>query len=169
MLLTLDDLPGEGWRALDERTWRTGRGGTRTDWAKQARDAKSITAWRSFEQVGEQRGLWCEVVPLASQEDAEAALGAVPEMGLRNLGAKVRLTNRREVAVPPPAGGSRVWAREETTEGANGIGRALYLAWSYQQMLNILACSGGEDRWDWPQVQALAEAQTTRVEAALRG
>jgi len=167
MLLQPDDLPGETWRVLDERTWRTGSVGQQSDWARRARGAKSITAWRSFEQVGAQRWLWCEVVPLVSPEDAVAALSAVPDMTLRNQHAKVRITGRRDVAMPPPPGSDHAWAREETTEGPHGVGTALYLAWPYHRVLNVIACSGGHDRWNWPQVQALGATQTARVEAVL--
>ena len=45
-----DDLPGSGWRVRDERTWRTGVGGDEA-WAGRAREMKSVTAWRSFENA----------------------------------------------------------------------------------------------------------------------
>lgn len=167
MLLRPDDLLGKTWRVLDERTWRTGSAGQHSAWARRVRDAKSITAWRSFEQVGQQRWLWCEVVPLVSPEDAVAALSAVADMMLGNRHAEVRITGRRDGAAPPPLGSDHAWAREETTEGPLGVGTALYLAWPYHRVLNVIACSGGHDRWDWPQVQALGATQTARVAAVL--
>jgi hypothetical protein len=67
------DMPGDGWRLLDERTFRTGRMGRATEYGKRARKLGSLTAIRSFEQKAN-RWLWAEVIPLANEEDAAAAL-----------------------------------------------------------------------------------------------
>lgn len=63
MLLSTDDLPGGGWKQLDQRTWRTGEADPDSDWARRARESTSITAWRSFEHRRHSRWLWCQATP----------------------------------------------------------------------------------------------------------
>src|ERR1700734_3527330 len=76
MLPSTADMPGERWRLLDERTFRTGRMGRVTEYGKRARELRSVTAFRSFEQADD-RWLWAEVIPLANEEDATTALEEV--------------------------------------------------------------------------------------------
>ena len=56
-LLDVDELPGNGWEVLDERTWRAGSIGKSTPWGDRAREAKDIVAWRSFAE-GESRSIF---------------------------------------------------------------------------------------------------------------
>jgi hypothetical protein len=66
VLLRLGDMP-EGWRQIDERRWRTGRGGGgREPWAVRAREMRGVTAWRSFAAVPDGLWLWAQATPLAS-------------------------------------------------------------------------------------------------------
>ena len=58
-LLTTADLPGAGWRQLDRRLWRAGKSGG-TEWERIARESKSVTGWRSFEQRDAQRWIWAQ-------------------------------------------------------------------------------------------------------------
>jgi hypothetical protein len=104
---------------MDQRTWRTGIDPT-TDWQRRAKTSHCITAWRSFEQTGAKRWLWIQATPVVDSADAASALSQLPERMLRNLRAKVRVVDEREV--PPPA--------PLTTE----------TAWAWWQ------CWGGEDR-----------------------
>jgi hypothetical protein len=83
-LLSVGELPGAGWKAMDHRTWRTGVGG-RSGWQVNARAVGSITAWRSFEQTTAGRHLWVQVTQLASPADAAEALAALEDKSLANL------------------------------------------------------------------------------------
>jgi hypothetical protein len=81
-LLAAADLPGGPWRVLDQRTWRTGTIGSPTLWGDRARQAGSVTAWRSFRDAGAERWAWIQIAPLASAGDAESALSGVGDRGL---------------------------------------------------------------------------------------
>jgi len=136
-LLTPADLPGEGWRILDERVWRT-KGAART-----------VTAWRSFEQIGRDRWLWTQATPFASSDEAVGRLAAVPERLKRNMRADVRVTATVEPEPPTMPDVEHAWAREEATVGPRGEGIALYVAWVYGNVLSALACSGSRNSWQW--------------------
>jgi hypothetical protein len=150
-LLTPADLPGEGWRILDERVWRT-KGAART-----------VTAWRSFEQIGRERWLWTQATPFPSSDEAVERLAAVPERLMRNFRADVRVTATVEPEPPTMPDVKHVWAREEATVGPRGEGIALYVAWVYGNVVSVLACSGSRDSWQWIDVASLAAAQTDRI------
>src|SRR5262249_61706365 len=71
MLLAVEDLPGAGWRRIDERRWRVGVSSERPDWVERARRAGRGTAWRSFEQGGGGRGRWTQATPPGDPAEAE--------------------------------------------------------------------------------------------------
>jgi len=160
MLAEADDLPGSGWRVRDERTWRTGVGGDEA-WARRAREMKSVTAWRSFENA--HRWIWVQAIPLASPADAHDAMGALPERLLANLRSRVTVTSSREVTAPSIVGATGTWAREGDTTGDMGLGRSLIVAWIATTTVCVLDCSGRQDQWEWPEVVTVATRQTQRV------
>ncbi len=51
MLLLESELPGQSWKRLDEKIWRTGVVSPRPEWSQRARNAGSFTGIRSFEQA----------------------------------------------------------------------------------------------------------------------
>jgi hypothetical protein len=119
-LLSGNDLPDGPWRVMDQRTWRTGEVGPATVWGERAGQAGSVTAWRSFSHETAPRWAWIQVIPMASEEDAGAALADVGERRLANLRSRVRLVSQRVVPVELFAGASAAWAREQHTEGRDG-------------------------------------------------
>jgi hypothetical protein len=68
MLPDLADLAGDGWKVVDEQRWRTGRMGKVQDWGVRARQIRSVTAIRSFEQIGASRWVSTEVIPRSSRQ-----------------------------------------------------------------------------------------------------
>jgi hypothetical protein len=161
-LLSGNDLPDGPWRTADERTWRTGEIGSPTPWGQRARQAGSITAWRSFRHQTTRRWAWIQVIPTASEEDAGAALTDIRERVLANLGSRVRLVSQRDVPVEPFAGASAAWAREQYTEGRDGPGVALMLAGAVSHWL-VIVCLSGTPTWDWPSASAVAELQAAHL------
>lgn len=161
-LLSGSDLPDGPWRVLDQRTWRTGQAGPATAWGERARQAGSVTAWRSFSHETAPRGAWIQAVPMASEEDAGAALAGLGDRALANLGSGVRLVSQRDVPVEPFAGASAVWAREQHTEGRDGPGVVLILAGAVGCWL-VIVCVSGSPAWDWPSASELAARQATRL------
>lgn len=161
-LLSGTDLPDGPWRVMDQRTWRTGEAGPATAWGERARQAGSITAWRSFSHETAPRWAWIQVVPMASEEDAGAALAGAGERGLANPRSRVRLVSQHDVPVEPFAGASAVWAREQHTEGRDGPGVVLMLAGAVSHWL-VIAGLSGSPVWDWQSASELAALQAARL------
>jgi hypothetical protein len=161
-LLSGNDLPDGPWRVLDQRTWRTGEIGRATAWGDRARQAGSVTVWRSFSHQTARRWAWIQVIPTASDEDAGDALADVGERMLANLRSRVRLVSQHDVSLEPFAGASAVWAREQHTEGRDGPGVTLMLAGAVTHWL-VIVCLSGASAWDWPSASALAELQAARL------
>jgi len=161
-LLGAADLPGGAWVVLDERTWRTGVAGPSTPWGERARQAGSMTAWRSFRDETAERWAWNQVTPLASAEDARGALAEIGKRGVPNLSAKVQLVSERDVDIEPFVGASAVWAREQQSHGRDGAGVALMLAGAVDNWLTVLSLSG-TPAWDWQSASQLAALQAVRL------
>jgi len=161
-LLSGSDLPDGPWRVVDQRTWRTGKVGPATAWGERARQAGSITAWRSFSHQTAPRWAWIQVMPMASEEDAGAALAEVGERALANLRFTVRLVSQRDVLVEPFAGATAVWARLQHTEGRDGPDVVLMLAGAVSHWL-VIVCLSGSPAWDWQSASALAALQAARL------
>jgi hypothetical protein len=162
MVLRESDLSDGPWRVADQRTWRTGEIGPATPWGQRAREAGSVTAWRSFRHQTARRWAWIQVIPTASEEDAGAALADVGERMLANLRSKVRLVSQHDVPMEPFAGASAVLAREQHTEGPDGPGVVLMLAAVVSHWL-VIVCLSGAPAWDWQSASALAELQAARL------
>lgn len=158
-VVAVDALPGTGWRMLDQRAWKTGQSGASEPWARRAREARLLTAWRSFEQSVPNRWLWIQVTPLASELDADAALEAVPSRLLANLRAEVKVTSGEDVESLVLRRQRNGWAHEQRTTGPRGSGLALYAAFVVGSTLTAVAASGGTGSWDWPQLLSIGQLQ----------
>ncbi|MBC9731573.1 hypothetical protein [Streptomyces sp. TRM68367] len=162
-LLTVEDLP-PGWRRDGQRTWRTGRTGQASPWRERARQNGSVTAWRSFR--GGKRWLWAQAVPLATRDDAVAALRTVGECLLANPAAAVEVVGERDVDLPLFGDASAVWAREQQVRsvatGHNTV--TLLLAGAVGSDVLVLSLSG-EPAWDWDDATDLASRQAARLTA----
>ena len=161
-MLEPQDLPGQGWTIIDQRTWRTGSDAT-TDWQRRAKAAGCVTAWRSFEQTGGARWLWIQTTPVVDAADAVSALTDLPDRMLRNLGAKVRVVDEREVLPPAPLTLDTAWALEQRVEGNIGESINLMLIWAAARNVIALAASSLGLPWTWDQVSELAQRQATRL------
>ena len=149
---------------LDQRTWRTGETGPPTAWGERARQAGSVTAWRSFRHQATSRAGWLQVAPLASEDDARAALAGIGDRALANLGSGVRLVSEHEVPLEPFPGAQAAWAREQHTDGKDGPGVVLMLAGAVRHWL-VVVCLAGAPAWDWQSASEVAALQA----ASLRG
>ena len=161
-LLHASDLPDGPWQMTDERTWLTGVAGSATAWGERARQAGSVTGWRSFRHETAPRWAWVQVVPLMSADDADAALSVIGERALANLRSKAQVTNERDVPIEPFAGASAVWGREQHTAGQDGPGIVLMLAGAVSHWLVIL-CVAGSPAWQWSSASELAALQAQRL------
>ena len=163
MLLALDDLPA-GWEVRDQRRWRTGQ--APTPWSQRARQLGGVTAWRSFESTADERWLWTEAIPLASESDANDALDEVWAHTLKNLRAKVRLVGEREGPVLDGLGSANR-TLEQTTEGPAGQGIVRLAAWGHRGVLSALCAGAKRDPITWSELAVLASKQNRRIDSTL--
>ena len=166
-VLTADSLPGDNWRVLDQRAWKTGKSGATEPWAMRARQANLITVWRSFEQTAASSWLWVQLTELVSEDDADEALRAVPDRFLRNTRADVEVISHRNVETTPVDRQRSAWALEQETMSPRGPGLALYLAFVIDSSLVALAVSGDEQSWTWDEHHTVASAQAALVRPLL--
>ena len=120
LLLEVPDLPGDRWAVKDQRTWRTGQTSHPSEAAVRARAAGSITAWRSFEQKGISRGLWVQVTPAVSGEDAQAFVKDMPNRFVKNPGALVGVRSERTIEGTQIPGADDIWCYEQETTALKG-------------------------------------------------
>ena len=156
------DLPGLGWTVMDQRTWRTGIDPT-TDWQRRAKTADCITAWRSFEQTGARRWLWIQATPVVDSADAVSALSQLPARMLRNVRAKVRVVDGREVPPPAPLTTETAWAWEQLGEGRIGESVSLTLIAAFGRNVITVAGSSLDKSWTWGEMRDLAQCQAARL------
>lgn len=166
MLVEPHDLPGERWAVLDQRTWRTGQTPNPSEAAMRARNAGSITAWRSFEQKGASRWLWAQVTPTVSDEDARAFIVDLPSRFLKNLHAKVVVTSEHDVEDVEIPGADDVWCYEQATTGKLGDSIAMYAAGRVGTLVFALSASSPAGGWDWQAVTPVAAKQADRLSEA---
>jgi hypothetical protein len=160
MLPSIADMAGDGWRLLDQRTFRTGRLGRATEYGKRAHKLRSVTAIRSFEQVGYSRWLWAEVIPLASEEDAAAASDDALRV-VRN--PRVTVTNEHRVTGVSVPGSSSAWTYEQQTTGPLGNGVSLCLRGTAGSIIFVVMASGFAESWRWDDVVSIASLIVARV------
>jgi len=158
-LVERDELPGDGWRQIDERTWRTGESGSDAGWAQRARERKSITGWRSFESKPTPRWVWVQVVPLASTDDAREALAVAPSMTVANARFKGEVTTSVEFEPPPVAGAFETWANisEITLNGNTAV--AVTVAAVLGSALVVVSFSAPEEGFSGDDVNEVMAAQ----------
>jgi hypothetical protein len=161
VLIGLADLP-PGWKLTDRRRWRSGQRGDQ-EWGARARLLGSVAAWRSFTSPTRDRWLWAQATPPANIEDAQHALGQVWEHRLSNLRARVKVAATQDgpsLAIPA----DRVLTRQECVSGPPGDSVTRYLAWAHRGMLSVMAGSGLDESWAWPDLAALASVQSHRID-----
>jgi len=161
-LIDVLDLPGTGWKVVDQRIWRTGHQKPNEPWAQRAAASGSVTAWRSFR--ASDRWLWTQLVPLASAADSQAALRAVPAGALKNRRAMVVVESESEAPGIAVEGADATWAYEQRTSGHHAAGTTLLLAWTVEAHLVVSAASGRPD-WRWDELAAIAAKQRERLTA----
>lgn len=111
------DLPDEGWQRVRERTWKTTRFRSDSDWVRRAGQINSMTATRWFANPQLHCKLTVSVYPLASEVDALAAVheGSSLRSTLTKSLDEERIAG--DVALPSsPA----TWASEQRVVPHNG-------------------------------------------------
>ncbi|HMT26179.1 MAG TPA: hypothetical protein PKA24_14060 [Microthrixaceae bacterium] len=163
LLVDCEDLPGDGWRKVDQRTWRTGEGGFNGDWARRARDLGSITGWRSFHSKPTGRWAWVQVVPLASRDDALDALAVMPGAMLANLRFEGEVRETFDGEGPPVTGASATWSSRSVI-GLDGVATDnAILAAVFDTWLVVANLSAPASPHNWDVVHEVIALQSARL------
>src|ERR1039458_3057327 len=96
MLLDLSDLSEDNWQLARERSWRVGRIGPSTEWGKRARKLGTYTSMHSFRQSENSRWLLTQVIPYASEHDADLSVPLQRNTFIRNPRSKVTVEETRD-------------------------------------------------------------------------
>jgi len=169
MLLDLSELPGDDWKMLDQRTWRTGIATPIPDWTKRANEAGSVTAWRSFGQkTGPSQTIWTQVTPFVSADDAQSALTDTPKNMMRNLWAEVSPTSERVIEDYSIPDVTSQWFYEQEALSSEGASTSRFVAATVAEWLFVVACAGLDGTWIWADVITLASTQARKIRKVLR-
>lgn len=163
LLIEPPELPGAGWFVIDERTWRTGQTDNPSAAATRARNAGSISAWRSFEQKSHSRWLWVQITPTVSEADAQQLVRDMPNRFLKNSRAEVVVKAERTVKDRAIPGAQNVWCYEQDTTSKKGDSVAKYVAGTVGVVVFVLAASVMTDGWAWDEVIGVAATQARRL------
>jgi hypothetical protein len=161
-----DDLPGDGWVVVEERSWRTGTMDPDSAKSRRARASDCTTAWRSLAQPNPVRRAWVEVVPYATAADAEVSLGQTPRFFVGQAAAGVTITDEhvvdeqaicdlaKEHAVSSRSGGP--WLFEQSATGPDGDTVTRYVGVTVDRAMCLTCCAGAPATWSWGEVLGVA-------------
>lgn len=169
MLVERVELPGTGWEVKGERSWRTGAWGTSPSEAgRRARQHRSFSANRLFEQSGAPRWVSVQVVPCGSVSDAEAAVPDLQSRFMPNPKTRVAVAREGVVAAVEVPEVPHPWVYEQLTTGMpEGPTATRYIGGNVENVVFIVACTGYEEAWPWTEVSVIASLQAAKVRAIL--
>lgn len=169
MLLDTSELPGEGWKIVGKRSWRTGGHLKKTnERSLRAYQAGTFTAWRDYEQVSpSKRNLWIAVMPYASEEDAETEVPCLRSHLVRNVNTTSKIIEERQIDDQQISGVSNVFIFEQSTQSRKGPGIARYASGNVGQVVFLLACFGQGENWPWTDVMNFAAKQANKIRDTL--
>jgi hypothetical protein len=163
-LLSADEIPGENWKKMDERSWRAGSIGPVTPWGQRSRAAKNVVGWRSFEKENGEKWIWIQVVPYVSNEDARSALGgATLGDGIANLRAEVRLVAQKFIEDAECEGLDAVRVLIQDTSGPRGENTARMIYGVVGSFLIVMAITSYSDSWTDSEVSSTVNLQARRI------
>ena len=162
--LPAKDVPGGPWTARGQRTYRTGASGSTSDVVTRAREARSVTSVRAYQEVG-RADLFIQVIPFASPEDARiglAELRALPRTMPKSKGLS-DVGRMRAVTPPEVTGAGHVEAAEQPFVLDGEQSRTL-TAWCAVGSTVVVAALGGRaGSVRWPQLAEILEAQAAAL------
>lgn len=170
ILMNQAELPGQGWRVVDERTWRSGSIGPRSDAAVRSLKAGGVIAWRSFGQKEPPRGVWIQVGPYGTVEDAESAVPELFSRSIKSSRFEGRVSEEKSIVDISIPGVAHAAFIEQSIEGTSvGPRNSKYVVGSVSQYVFGIGCTGRADGWPWAEVLVLASLQADKVANYLRG
>jgi len=163
MLLTIADLPGVGWQQLSESGWRTGITSLRRPASRRAYETGAFIALRRFRQEDPRRGLFCEVLPMATSDDAEYQVRNGRSGLVRNPGV-VRLDERVVKGIEVPGvENPLIW--EDTYAQRDLRGYHWNIFGRIETVAFLISGSAIDEGWSWSELVPIATAQAMKIEA----
>src|SRR5271165_1194299 len=165
VLLTHADLAGDEWRTLGQVAWRMGTQKRLGEISRRSRKSGEFTALRRFRQEDPPRGLFVQVAPFASEEDAAVAAAIEPPSDQWNRWPGVtRLAKRTEAGLEVPSVAD-VHAWEYQTQRGEYRGYQRIIQGRVDSVLLGISGTAREPGWAWEDLAAVASAQAEKVRA----
>jgi hypothetical protein len=168
MLLEVSELPQGEWTIIGELAWRSGFfGGKKGGMNKRTRKAGGFIAWRSLKLASPHRGLWLEVIPYASKEDAEMAVPLQVEASQENHRVKVTLRESRVLDNYVIREADTSWVCERDTTTLKGPNVSRYVVGNVERFVFMLAATAYGDGWPLDEVALMASTQANKIRGVL--
>jgi hypothetical protein len=169
IVLDVGELPGSGWKLLARRKWRAGAAGRpQNDVTSRARKIGTFSAWSSFEQSPNQRWVWIEVIPVQDSSDAIRLVPNLRSILVISSKSPARLIAENEEKPSDLIFDSETWTYEQLTEGPKGKGSLRLIGSHVDNVVYMVACSGFEPTWTWPEVAQIAALEAAKIRAELK-
>lgn len=174
LLLSIQDLPGDGWRQTDQSGWRSGVDVRRTPGGRRAYKTGAFVALRHFWQKSPSRALWVQLLPYATADDAldyvrKFRSTLIPRnhgVGRRNPGL-VRLEEKIVDGLILP-GAENAVALETLYARGDRRGCQRTICAKVGNVPFVTSGSAWGDGWDWDELITLASMQANRIRSNAR-
>jgi hypothetical protein len=168
MVLDLADISGLDWTIQSQFSWRSGLVRNSSERDKRARKAGLFIAVRAFKTNVPGKGVWVEVMPFVSQEDAEASVSKLFATARRNPKSEVTTIEIKVIDDLEVPGVRNTFVQEASTTGEIGNGAERSIAGSVDNIAFIVSCYYPGNEWPWGEVNSLATLQAEKIRTKIR-
>lgn len=169
MLLETTDLPGHGWKLLNQIAYKTGGRRPQTPEGRRARNNGSITVKRSFRNEAVNRWLSLFIVPFASEADAIAYVPNAVARMTRIYSSKVVASHKHAGIEASKVDGpliadfptAMLWEMRRATVGER------YVVGAIENMMVFVHAQAPDDMPPWDELTAVAELQVAKLHRSL--
>jgi hypothetical protein len=168
MVLDAADLPGDRWTQVQERSWKTGAVGPRSDKAIRAREIGSISVLRKY-RLNESRDYFrVQLSPFASKADAASMVRRSHEGFLPLRPATAVVISERVLEGVNIEEVDGAWAIEQSLEEARRLGNRKLVIGSVDRFMFLIDSSAANDGWDWSDVLSIAAIQGKKIRRTMK-
>ncbi len=162
MLLAPSDLPGTGWRQLGEGSWRMGMSRRFGSISRRARKSGSCTALRRYRQEDPPRGVFIQIGPWASAEDARTVAGQARSAGGMTWTGVTRLDERQVNDVDvPDLDDSLVW--EHRNQRGDFLGYQRFISGRVENVVLMVSGTSQDPGMAWDDLVSIVTSQAEKL------
>jgi len=166
MLITIADLPGDGWKLTSESGWRSGTLGRRSPVRRRAYKSGTYQVVRRFRQSDPPRSLLAEVLPTATSEDGESQVRKARSAIVESNSEVVRSEEKEIEGIRVPnVESSMIWETVNVRGDLRGYERII--CGRVENITFMVAGAAWGEGWSWNDLIAIASAQATKVRTQL--